>query len=118
MSSRSSQVCKALGAVVLPLMVGIAGNWAIMVPASQAIAHTIQDRKAEADGLIQKGMKYQQFSQYHEALRAYEAALAIYQTLRNTREEARTLNNIGQIYSSLQEYEKATKSYHSAIEPI
>jgi CHAT domain-containing protein/predicted negative regulator of RcsB-dependent stress response len=81
------------------------------------------ERMAAANRLNQQGIQQAQTSQYREALRSFEQALAIYretsvrtafpQQSRNG--EAAALNNLGLAYRSLSEYQRAIDSYQQAL---
>jgi CHAT domain-containing protein/lipopolysaccharide biosynthesis regulator YciM len=83
------------------------------------------ERMAAANHLNQQGIQQLQTSQYREALRSFEQALAIYretgvrtafpQESRNG--EARALGNLGLAYFSLSEYQRAI-DYHQQALPI
>ncbi len=115
MSSRSSQVCKAFGAVVLPLMIGIGGNWAIVPPASQAIAQTTQDRKAEAERLLELGFQQYSKSEYRAALGNFQKAVVLFRAINDRAGEGQSLNNIGVTYARLGQYAKALDFYQQSL---
>jgi tetratricopeptide (TPR) repeat protein len=66
-----------------------------------AQAQTNQDRKTEADKLLQQGYQQAQLSQYLGAIQSWQQALAIYQQLKDRKGEAYSLNNLGNVYDSL-----------------
>ncbi len=70
-------------------------------------AQSIQDRKAEADRLIQQGVKLYQTSRYREAIQVLESALGIYRDIKDRNGEATSLNNMGLAYNDLGQYQKA-----------
>jgi CHAT domain-containing protein/tetratricopeptide (TPR) repeat protein len=82
---------------------------------STAIAQTTQDRKAEGDRLLQRGLEQWQTSQYEAALNSWEQALEIYRSSHDRNSEASALTNLGIAYQSLSQYEKAIGYYQQAL---
>ena len=96
----------AVCALTVPLvMLPISGN-------STALAQTAnpEDRKAEADRLIESGNQLYRVSRWQEALRAYQTALDIYQEINDRAGEAGTLNNIGIVNRLLGNYPQAWRT--------
>ena len=70
-------------------------------------AQTTQDRKAEADRLLQKGIQQYQISQFEAALQSWQQALTIYREIKDRFGEGQSLGNLGLAYYSLGKYDKA-----------
>jgi CHAT domain-containing protein/Flp pilus assembly protein TadD len=82
---------------------------------SGAIAQTVEERKQEADRLIQLGLEQYGRSQFPEALQSWESALTIYQEIGSQVEAMNTLIGIGNIYLNLGNYPKAEESYQNSL---
>jgi tetratricopeptide (TPR) repeat protein len=83
-------------------------------PAAAQVIPT-EDRKAEADRLLQQGIEQHRRREFREALRSWEAALEIYQAVEYRRGEAWALNNLGAAYRSLSDYREAIAYYEQAL---
>jgi CHAT domain-containing protein/uncharacterized protein HemY len=115
---------KSISSGWLPLAVSIATlglGWsalgitpAVLLPA-MAQTPTTQNRKAEADRLLNQGVQQYQVSQYREALQSWEQALAIYREIGDLTSQAKSLNNLGNAYNSLSEYGKAIAYFQQAL---
>ena len=81
------------------------------------VAQTNSDRQAEADRLLDQGIKLYRVSKYWEALQKFEQALLIFREIKDLKGEAPTLNNLGRIYTSLGQYQKAIE-YHQQSLPL
>ena len=95
-------------ALVFVALTGIAGvvsppDGAVMV----AQAQTTQDRKAEADRLLQQGIQQFRISQFEAAFRSWQQALTIYREIKDRLGEGNALGNLGLAYYSLGKYDKA-----------
>ncbi|BAY95283.1 MULTISPECIES: CHAT domain-containing tetratricopeptide repeat protein [unclassified Tolypothrix] len=75
--------------------------------ASRVLAQTADARKAEADRLLQQGIKQFQTSQFTAALQSWQQALSIYREIKNRQSEGKALLNLGLAYLSLGDYPKA-----------
>ncbi|BAY26273.1 TPR repeat-containing protein [Calothrix sp. NIES-2100] len=75
--------------------------------ASQVLAQTANDRKAEADRLLNQGIEQAQTSQFEAAIQSWEKALIIYREIKDRKSEGSALNNLGNVYKSLGDYPKA-----------
>ncbi|MBD2341952.1 CHAT domain-containing protein [Calothrix sp. FACHB-156] len=75
--------------------------------ASRVLAQTADARKAEADRLLQQGIKQYQSSQFTAALQSWEQALSIYREIKDRQGEGQSLGNLGAAYLSLGDYPKA-----------
>jgi len=97
----------ALTAVMVPVaeIPGFFGETRDLMPA--AFAQSTEARKAEADRLLQQGIQQFNISQFREALRSWEQALAIYQDIGDRGGEGRALGNLGIAYFSLGDYRQA-----------
>jgi CHAT domain-containing protein/uncharacterized protein HemY len=76
---------------------------------------TNQQRKAEADRLLQQAVQQYRQSQFREALRNLEQALVIYREIGDRKGEGGTLMGIGNVYNNLGEYPKALDFYQQAL---
>jgi CHAT domain-containing protein/tetratricopeptide (TPR) repeat protein len=82
---------------------------------STAQAQTSQDRKTEADKLLQQGIQQYQRSQYQAAIKFWQQALAIYQQIKDRNGEANSLGNLGSAYNSLGQYPKAIEFHQQSL---
>ena len=80
-----------------------------------AQAQTSQDRKTEADKLLEQGIQQAQRSQYKDAIQSWQQALAIYQKLKDRNGEANSLNNLGIAYKFLAQYPKAIEFHQQSL---
>ncbi|MCP2727793.1 tetratricopeptide repeat protein [Limnofasciculus baicalensis] len=78
-------------------------------------AQTIQDKKAEADRLLEEGVKEYDDINFGGALGKFEEALLIYQEIDDKLGKGKTLHQIGLIYNSRNEYQQALDYYQRAL---
>jgi CHAT domain-containing protein len=81
-----------------------------------AQAQTTQDRKAEADRLINQGTQQYNISQFEAALQSYQQALNIYREIKFRQGELRALGGTGIAYYNLGKYDKALEFQLQSIE--
>ncbi|BAY95709.1 MULTISPECIES: CHAT domain-containing protein [unclassified Tolypothrix] len=86
-------------------------NYQVKLLGSTAIAQTTNDRKAEADRLLEQGNKQFEMSQFKEALQSWEQSLAIYREIGDRQGEATSLLRLGNVYDSQEDYGKAIDYY-------
>ncbi|WP_318781255.1 tetratricopeptide repeat protein [Amazonocrinis nigriterrae] len=86
-------------------------NLPIVFTASQVLAQTTDERKAEAQRLSQQGIQQLNTGQFQAALQSFQQALIIYQEIKDRKGEGQSLGNLGLIYFFLGEYTKAI-DYH------
>ncbi|MBE9128386.1 MULTISPECIES: CHAT domain-containing protein [unclassified Coleofasciculus] len=82
------------------------------------LEHTpiIQDRKAEADCLLEQGIKQIDTNRFQLALQPLQQALAIYREIQDRQGEGQTLKNLGNAYFySLKDYTKAIEYQQQAL---
>ncbi|HEY9299459.1 MAG TPA: tetratricopeptide repeat protein, partial [Phormidium sp.] len=82
---------------------------------ARAQTTTNQQRKAEADRLLQQAKQQISQSQFREALQNLEQALVIYREVEHKRGEGITLNDIGSVYRRLGQYPKALEFYQQSL---
>ncbi|MEA5497567.1 tetratricopeptide repeat protein [Limnoraphis robusta Tam1] len=82
---------------------------------SPVLAQTQQQRKAEADRLLDLGIQQFNISQFREALQSFQQALDIYREIGNRQGEANSLNNLGNAYNSLGQYQKAIEFHQQSL---
>ncbi|NMF59542.1 CHAT domain-containing protein [Pseudanabaena yagii] len=70
-------------------------------------AQTTQDRKAEADRLLNQGNQQYQISQFEQAFQSYQQALNIYREIKFRQGELWALGSTGIVYQALGKYDKA-----------
>ena len=110
-----------LKSVGLTLLLVCSTTIALCVPANMgrssvlAQSTTTQDRKAEADRLLQQGFQQMKTSQYEAALQTLEQALSLYRAIPDLKGEAKVLGNLGVAYLSLSQYEKAIGYFEQAL---
>ncbi|HEY9606423.1 MAG TPA: CHAT domain-containing tetratricopeptide repeat protein [Allocoleopsis sp.] len=79
----------------------------VPITASQVLAQTSDDRKAEADRLLQQGIEQFQTSQFEATLQSFQQALTIYREIKNRQGEGWALGNLGNVYEELGDYAQA-----------
>ncbi|NMF59543.1 CHAT domain-containing protein [Pseudanabaena yagii] len=103
---------KGLSIVIATLLVSLP----IQAQISEfAQAQSAQDRKSEADRLLDLGNQQYNKSYYQESIQSYQSALEIYRTLKDSNNEGSTLNNLGNVYYSLGQYQKALDFYQQSL---
>nr|WP_199305066.1 CHAT domain-containing tetratricopeptide repeat protein [Coleofasciculus sp. FACHB-125] len=88
-----------------------APNFPAPFPTTQALAQTLDARKAEADQLFQQGLEQFQTSQIETALQSWQQALNLYREIKDRLGEGKSLGGLGNAYYSLGDYAKAI-DYH------
>ncbi|WP_088889883.1 CHAT domain-containing protein [Leptolyngbya ohadii] len=73
------------------------------------------DRKAEADRLLQQGTQQYRVSQFREALQSWKAALQIYRQIGDRQGEGAALGNLGNAYADLGQYQRAIELYEQVL---
>ncbi len=81
---------------------------------SRVLAQTADARKAEADRLLNQGIKQFQTSQFKAALQSWQQALQIYREIKDRQGEGKALGNLGIGYDVLGDYTKAI-NYHKQL---
>ncbi|WP_413167836.1 tetratricopeptide repeat protein [Capilliphycus salinus ALCB114379] len=82
---------------------------------SPVLAQTQQQRKIEADRLLNQGIQQGKTSQFREALQSFQQALEIYGEIGNRQGEAASLNNLGIAYYGLGQYHQAIEFYQQSL---
>ena len=82
---------------------------------SQVLAQTQEDRKAEADRLLQQGRQQFDSDEFAAAKQSFQQALAIYTELSDARGILRTTIMSGATHASLGETERAIELFEQAI---
>ncbi|WP_176453330.1 tetratricopeptide repeat protein [Pseudanabaena sp. SR411] len=103
----------ALMFVALTGVVGVVSPPDLVLMTVQA--QTAQDRKAEADRLINQGNKQLDISQFVAALQSYQQALIIYREIKFRQGELWALGGTGRAYYYLDEYEKAIEFHLQSL---
>ena len=104
----------ALITLILTISLPIA-NLPPLFQASQVLAQTPKDRKAQADRLLQQGFEQFQTSQFEAALQSWQQALIIYQEIKDRLGEGNALGNLGNAYASLGDYAKAIDYFQQSL---
>ncbi|WP_088243908.1 tetratricopeptide repeat protein [Calothrix rhizosoleniae] len=81
-------------------------NLQLRLLGSTAVAQTKNDRKAEADRLLEQGNKQYRISQFSQALQSWKQSLTIYREIGNRLGVAASLGNLGLAYRNLGDYKK------------
>ncbi|NEO25994.1 MAG: tetratricopeptide repeat protein [Kamptonema sp. SIO4C4] len=76
---------------------------------------TVEERKAEADRLLQQGIEQFRVSNFRGALQSWEQALEIYREIGNRKGEANSLGNLGLAYRNLGEYQQAIDYFQQSL---
>ncbi|MEM6432583.1 MAG: tetratricopeptide repeat protein [Cyanobacteria bacterium P01_D01_bin.115] len=74
-----------------------------------------EDRKAEADRLMQQGGQQLNVSQFREALQSWQQALGIYRELGDWAGEGRALGDLGVVSNRLGEYQQAIDFHEQSL---
>jgi CHAT domain-containing protein len=72
-------------------------------------------RKAEADRLLQQGIKQYETSQFEAAFKSWEEALIIYREIKDRKGEGNALGNLGIAYRALGKYVKAIEYHEQSL---
>ena len=104
----------ALITLILTISQPIA-NLPPLFQASQVLAQTPADRKAEADRLLQQGFEQFEISQFEAALQSWQQALIIYREIKDRKSEGRTLVAQGLAYLSLEDKARAIASLKQGL---
>lgn len=82
---------------------------------SVVIAQSVDERRAEADRLLQQGVQHYQTNQLDDALESFQQALEIYREIGDRTGEGKTLGTLGQFYRKLYSYYQALVSFQQAL---
>ena len=104
----------ALIALILTISQPIA-NLPLLFQASQVLAQTPADRKAQADRLLQQGFEQFQANQMKAALESWQQALVIYHEIKDRKGEASTLIVQGAAYIGLGDKKRAIASFEKGL---
>ena len=84
------------------MFVALTGILGMVSPPDLALmnaqAQTTQNRKAEADRLLEQGNQQFQISQFENAFQSWQQALTIYQEIKDRLGEGQSLGNVGLAY--------------------
>ncbi len=86
-------------------------NLSMVFTASQVLAQTVNQRKAEAERFFQQGIQQYDTSQFTAAIQSWQQALIIYREIKDRKGEGSALNNLGFAYYDLGNYPKAIEYY-------
>ena len=104
--------------VFVSLLVVLSTSFVLSLPmvlmSSRVLAQTADARKAEADRLLNQGIKQFQTSQFKAALQSWQQALQIYREIKDRQGEGKALGNLGIGYDVLGDYTKAI-NYHKQL---
>ncbi|PZV11339.1 MAG: hypothetical protein DCF20_19640 [Pseudanabaena sp.] len=88
----------------------------VQIVTSESIqAQTTQDRKAEADRLLQQGIQQCKTGYCEAALQSWQQALTIYREIKDRLGEGAALGNLGIAYKELGKYDKAIEFHLQAL---
>ncbi|WP_341531788.1 CHAT domain-containing protein (plasmid) [Nostoc sp. UHCC 0302] len=110
--------CKLSLTVLITLILTVSqpiANLSILFQASQVLAQTPADGKAEADRLLAQGMEEFQTSQFEAALQSWQQALIIYREIKDRLGEGNALGNLGLAYYALGDYTKAIEYQQQSL---
>ena len=82
---------------------------------SEVLSQTVGDLKAEADQLLQQGIRHIKSHQFNDGIRLYQQALAIYQKLGDYESQAEVLALLGYISSFQENYPVAINYLERAL---
>jgi len=102
------------------MFVALTGVLGMVSPPDVALmtaqAQTTQDRKAEADRLLQQGIQRYQISQFEAAFQSWQQSLTLYREIKDRQGEGAALGNLGIAYSFLGKYGKAIEFHLRSLE--
>ncbi|WP_271254689.1 CHAT domain-containing protein [Pseudanabaena sp. Chao 1811] len=75
-----------------------------------------EDRKVNADQLLNLGRQKYQAGQFESALQVWQQALAVYRAIKDRQGEGKSLDNLGKAYESLGKYDEAIASHTKSLE--
>ncbi|MGI2901760.1 CHAT domain-containing protein [Tolypothrix sp. VBCCA 56010] len=90
-------------------------NLSMVFTASQVLAQTVNQQKAEADKLLQQGIQQAKTSQFTAAIQSWQQALIIYREIKDRKGEGAALGNFGVAYDSLGDYPKAIEYHQQSL---
>ena len=101
-------------ASVLAVVLGLAGvGWLADVAVAQT--SVVDDRKVEADRLLQQGIQQFQISQFEAAFPFWQQALTLYREIKDRQGEGKSLNALGNTYLVLGNYSKAIEFHEQSL---
>jgi tetratricopeptide (TPR) repeat protein len=86
-----------------------------LIQNSQALAQTPTNQKAQADGLLDRGINWLNAGQVEEAMQSLQQALKIYREIKDRPGEGQALKSLGNLYYFLQDYAKAIESAQRSL---
>ena len=106
--------------MLIPLFVLLATSKSVMATdpvAGQIVVQVItdQEKKVEADRLLNLGSEQYNVNQFEAAFRSWKQALQIYHEIKNRRGEGMTLGSLGNAHYSLGNYPKAIEFYEQSL---
>lgn len=73
------------------------------------------DRQAEADRLLEQGIRQWQTGQVSQAMTSLQQALTLFEQLNDTKQQAKTIRNLGTVYYLLANYQQAIAHYQRSL---
>ncbi|MEI2579841.1 CHAT domain-containing protein [Scytonema sp. PRP1] len=100
-------------------VVPLTANLPALFQVSQVLAQTTNERKAQADKLLQQGQKQYDEDELQPAIQSFQKALTFYREIKNIPGEIETLVNLGIAYTTLGNCTKTVEYYQQylAINP-
>lgn len=92
--------------ILLPLPLNITAN---LLLSSQVLAQSSQNQEAQADKLLQEGLKKIANQQFENAIPILKRAISIYQVINKPGKEALALSSVGLAYDRLDKYIQAVE---------
>jgi CHAT domain-containing protein len=114
------QPLKSLSLLAATLLLSLASpvylkGTSLKISEVPAQAQTTQNRKAEADRLLQQGLQQQSASQLEAAIQSLQQALTIYKEVQNRQGEGLALAFLGDTYAVMNENQKAIEFAQQAL---
>ncbi len=106
-----------LALILLGTVAGLPGR-SIELPKTQIVAQreiNLQEKKAEADRLLQQGIQQYQVSQFEAAFQSWQQSLKLYRAIKDRQREGTVLRNIGNLYYSIGNYVKAIEYQEQSL---
>jgi CHAT domain-containing protein/tetratricopeptide (TPR) repeat protein len=90
-------------------------NFPVPLAVSPVVAQTVNDRKTEANQLLQQGLQQIDASQPEAALQFFQRALTIYREIKDPKGEGQAIGNLGLAYLQLGDNTKAVEYFQQDL---
>jgi CHAT domain-containing protein/uncharacterized protein HemY len=105
--------------LTLPFAILVTASTPLVFPSlfnvSRVLAQTTNERKAEADRLLEQGIEQLQTGQFEAALQSWQQALKIYREIKDRQGEGAALGSVGVAYRNLGYYPQAIDYFKKSL---